>query len=106
VPKLLSDAEVAIGLETLAGWSHRGKFITKPFEFDRFMDGIEFVRRVAEVAEREEHHPDIHIRYTKVTLMLQTHSEGGVTEWDIELARAIERMARGVTRKAPRSAEK
>jgi len=106
VPKLLSDAEVAIGLKKLGGWRHQGKFITKPFEFDRFIDGIEFVRRVAEVAEKEEHHPDIHIRYTKVTLMLQTHSEGGVTEWDIELAGAIERMARGATRKAPRSAEK
>ena len=44
------------------------------------------------VAEKEEHHPDIHVGYTAVTLSLQTHSEGGVTEWDLDLARAIEKM--------------
>lgn len=92
MPKLLSDSEVKAKLKDLKGWKHEGEFITKVFEFEEFMDGIGFVNRVAEVAEKEEHHPDIHVRYTTVTLSVQTHSEGGVTEWDVGLAEAIEMM--------------
>ncbi len=92
MPRLLNDSEIKKRLKTLKGWKHDGKFITKSFEFESFMDGIAFVSRVADVAEKEEHHPDIHIRYTTVTLSVQTHSEGGVTEWDLELAEAIEKM--------------
>ncbi len=91
MPRLLDDAEISERLKDLKGWSRDGSFITKAFEFKAFMDGIEFVNRVAAVAEKEEHHPDIHVRYTTVTLSLQTHSEGGVTEWDVELAEAIEK---------------
>ncbi len=54
------------------------------------MEGIAFVGKVAAIAEREEHHPDIHIRYTAITLSIQTHSEGGVTEWDLDLAKTID----------------
>ncbi len=92
MPRLLNDSEIKKRLKTLKGWTHDGKFITKSFEFENFMDGIAFVTGVAEVAEKEEHHPDIHVRYTTVTLSVQTHSEGGVTEWDLELAEAIEKM--------------
>jgi len=94
VPKLLSDPEIRGRLKQLKGWSFDGEFITKSFEFRRFMDGVEFVNRVAAVAEKEEHHPDIHVRYTTVTLSLRTHSEGGVTDWDLDLADAIERALR------------
>jgi len=58
------------------------------------MGGISFIGKVARVAEKEEHHPDIHVRYTTITLSVQTHSEGGVTEWDLGLAGAIEKMLR------------
>lgn len=95
MPKLLTDQEVADRLGGLEGWKHNGKFIEKSFEFAEFMEGIRFVNRVAEVAEKEEHHPDIHVRYTTVTLSLQTHSEGGVTEWDLGLAEAIEALLHG-----------
>lgn len=98
MPELLSDSEIATRLKELKGWKHVGRFITKAFEFDEFMDGIAFVSRVAKVAEKEEHHPDVHVRYTTVTLSVQTHSEGGVTEWDIELAEAIEKMLKGPTK--------
>ncbi len=54
------------------------------------MDGISFVQRVAEMAEEADHHPDMHINYTRVTFVCSTHSEGGVTEKDIKLARRIE----------------
>lgn len=56
------------------------------------MEGISFISKVARVAEKEQHHPDIHVRYTTITLSVQTHSEGGITEWDLALAEAIEKM--------------
>jgi 4a-hydroxytetrahydrobiopterin dehydratase len=92
VPKLLSDDEVRKRLRKLDGWSYDDGFVTKKFEFKKFMQGIDFVNQLAALAEKEEHHPDIHVRYTTVTLSVQTHSEGGVTDWDIELAAAIDRI--------------
>jgi 4a-hydroxytetrahydrobiopterin dehydratase len=92
MPKLLEEAEVRKRLRGLKGWKLDGKFIVKTFEFEEFMDGIKFIEDVAKVAESEEHHPDIHVRYTTVTLSVQTHSEEGVTEWDVDLAEAIEKM--------------
>ncbi|MDG7013976.1 MAG: 4a-hydroxytetrahydrobiopterin dehydratase [Nitrososphaerota archaeon] len=91
---LLGRAEVDAKLKRLDGWKRDGSFITKTYEFEEFMDGIEFIREVARVAEEREHHPDIHLRYTKVTLALQTHSAGGVTALDLGLAGAIERSVR------------
>jgi len=90
VPKLLSDAEISSRLKRLKEWKREGKFITRTLEFDHFMDAIAFVNEVAEAAERKEHHPDINIRYTTVKLSIQTHSKGGVTDWDFDLARAID----------------
>ena len=90
MPRVLSDSEVASRLGSVKGWKKEGKFITRTFGFDHFMDAIAFVNEVAEAAERQEHHPDINIRYTKVKLSIQTHSEGGVTEWDFDLAKAID----------------
>ena len=98
VPQLLKDSEIRSRLKHLKGWKHEGDYITKTFEFKRFMDGISFLNKVAEVAEEQEHHPDIHVRYTTVVLSVQTHSEGGVTEWDLDLAEAIESK---VARKTP-----
>ncbi len=92
VPKLLAKGEVAKRLVKLDGWSYEAGFIAKQFEFRRFLDGIRFVDRVASIAEEHEHHPDIQVRYTTVKLSLQTHSEGGVTEWDFELAAAIDEL--------------
>ena len=88
--KLLAKAKVESELKGLEGWKLERDFIAKTFEFKTFMAGIKFVNDVARIAEEEEHHPDIHIRYTTVKLSIQTHSEGGVTEWDIELAKRIE----------------
>ena len=90
MPALLSDSDVAARIKSLRGWKHEGAFLTKTFKFREFMDGISFVRAVAKIAEREEHHPDINIRYTTVKLSIQTHSEGGVTVWDLDLAEGIE----------------
>ena len=63
------------------------------------MEGIRFLNRVAKIAESYEHHPDIKVRYTTVRLSLQTHSEGGVTSWDIGLAKRIERAVSSLRKK-------
>lgn len=93
MPKLLSDTEITSRLKGLKSWKKEGKFITRTFEFDHFMDAIAFVNEVAEAAERQEHHPDMNIRYTTVKLSIQTHSEGGVTQRDIDLAKTIDVLA-------------
>jgi len=90
VVKLLTKAKIESELKELDGWKIDRDFITKTFEFKTFMAGIRFVNDVAQIAEEGEHHPDIHIRYTTIRLSIQTHSEVGVTEWDIGLARRIE----------------
>ena len=87
----LTAAEVDRKLKNLPGWTRQGDFITKPFKFKEFMDGIGFVEKVAAIAEELEHHPDIHIVWTTVTLQIQTHDEGGVTPYDIDLAAEIEK---------------
>lgn len=94
----MSPTEVKSRLKGLKGWKSQGRFITRTFEFDHFMDAIAFVNEVAEAAERQEHHPDISIRYTTVKLSVQTHDEGGVTEWDFELARAVDVIEDAVRR--------
>jgi len=87
----LSEAQVERALKSLPGWRREGEFITKEFHFQTFMAGIRFVDKVALIAEAQEHHPDIHVVWTTVTLKIQTHDEGGITEWDVGLAGEIEK---------------
>jgi 4a-hydroxytetrahydrobiopterin dehydratase len=91
----LSDAQVTENLKALPGWERQGDSIRKMYRFKEFMDAIGFVNRVAEKAEAADHHPDITINYTRVTMSCSTHSEGGITEKDFRLAREIERAAGG-----------
>src|SRR5688500_5406928 len=86
----LSDIEIQRALGTRTGWTRRGNAITRTFEFPTFPDAIAFVSRIAEVAERMDHHSDVDIRYTKVTCSLSTHSAGGITQKDFKLAEAID----------------
>jgi 4a-hydroxytetrahydrobiopterin dehydratase len=86
----LSDIEIQRALGARTGWARRGNAITRTFEFPAFPDAIAFVNRIAEVAERMDHHPDVDIRYTKVTCSLATHSAGGITAKDFKLAEAID----------------
>ncbi|MDA4124917.1 MAG: 4a-hydroxytetrahydrobiopterin dehydratase [Thaumarchaeota archaeon] len=92
MPRLLTKKEIEKRIANLDGWNYQKGFITKSFEFGRFLEGIRFVDQIATVAEEQEHHPDIHVRYTTVRLSLQTHSQEGVTVWDVELAEAIDRL--------------
>jgi 4a-hydroxytetrahydrobiopterin dehydratase len=86
----LSDVEIHRALAALNGWSRRGDALAKTFTFPRFADAIAFVNRVARIADDMDHHPDIDIRYTKVTMTLSTHDAGGVTKTDFRLAERIE----------------
>jgi 4a-hydroxytetrahydrobiopterin dehydratase len=90
MPAKLSDVEIQRSLGTLSGWARRGDALAKTFTFPRFADGIAFVGKVAGMADAMDHHPDIDIRYTKVTFTLSTHSAGGITQLDLDLAAKIE----------------
>ncbi|NMN97658.1 4a-hydroxytetrahydrobiopterin dehydratase [Antrihabitans stalactiti] len=90
---LLSDAELADALTELSGWTKVGDTLTQTFARPTFPEAIEFVGRVAVEAEAANHHPDIDIRWRNVTFTLSTHSEGGLTELDLALARTIDRLA-------------
>jgi 4a-hydroxytetrahydrobiopterin dehydratase len=93
--ELLSDIAIQRELGSLAGWSRRGEVLTRTYQFRNFTQAIEFVNRVAGLAESANHHPDIDIRYSKVTLTLSTHDAGGITSNDVELARAIDADSSG-----------
>jgi 4a-hydroxytetrahydrobiopterin dehydratase len=88
----LSDIAIQRELGNLQGWSRRGDVITKTFQFRNFMTGINFVTAVAKAADAADHHPDIDIRFTKITCSLSTHSAGGITQKDLDLAKQIERF--------------
>lgn len=90
----LSDLEIQRALGGLPGWARRGENLTKTFAFERFADGIAFVGRVAKAADDMNHHPDIDVRYTKITMALSTHDAGGITSSDLQLADRIEALSR------------
>ena len=88
--ELLSDIEIQRMLGKIPGWSRKGDSITKTFQFKDFLSGIDFVGGIAQVAEAANHHPDIDIRYNKVTCTLSTHSATGITQKDLNLAAQID----------------
>ncbi len=90
---LLDDAAIEEGLGELPGWERRGDEIAKTFAHADFAAAVAFVDRVAAAAAAADHHPDIDIRWNKVTLVLSTHSAGGLTEKDLRLAGRIESLA-------------
>lgn len=92
---ILSDPEIKQKLSSLPGWELKGKAIEKKYKFSSFLPAIQFVQKVAELAEAAQHHPDIIINYNVVTLNLSTHSAGGVTEKDLALASKLETLPRG-----------
>lgn len=87
---LLDDAQVNDFLTDSPQWERDGDSIVRTFEFGDFTEAMGFVTSVALKAEKANHHPDIDIRWNKVALRLSTHSEGGLTEQDTDLAEAID----------------
>jgi len=86
----LTEGEIETGLRALTGWARRGDEIRKSYTFKAFAEGIRFVDRVAVLADAADHHPDIDIRWTTVTMALSTHSAGGLTRRDFDLAAKID----------------
>ncbi|EUA11537.1 putative pterin-4-alpha-carbinolamine dehydratase [Mycobacterium kansasii 732] len=87
---MLTDEQVDAALPGLNGWERVDGVLRRSVKFPAFLDGIDAVRRVADHAEAKNHHPDINIRWRTVTFMLVTHSEGGITQNDIDMARDID----------------
>jgi len=89
----LSQDQITAALVDLDGWESAGGALVRTFRFADFVHAIGFVEHLAEVAEQQQHHPDIDIRYNKVTLRLSSHDAGGVTPRDVRLAEALQRLA-------------
>lgn len=87
---VLDDAAIAAALRDLPGWHHRDGALVKEFTLDGFMGAITFVNRLAGAAEQADHHPDMDIRWNRVTVRWSTHSSGGVTRRDLDMASRTE----------------
>jgi 4a-hydroxytetrahydrobiopterin dehydratase len=92
---LLDRDEIEHRVSELGGWDLEGEAIVKQFECGDFSGAIDFVNRIAPVANEMDHHPDLSISWDKVTAMVTTHSEGGLTASDFELAGRIDALAGG-----------
>lgn len=90
---LLAGNALNTALARTPWWTLKGGHIERSFKFGGFPAAIDFVNRVAEAAETANHHPDIDIRWNKVTLRLSTHSAGGLTPLDFDLAAECDRLA-------------
>ena len=83
----LTAKEINLHLKAVSDWSKRANAIRRTFKFEDFLKRIAFVNQIAKKAQKLNHHPDIDIRFDKVTLTLTTHDEGGITQKDFTLAR-------------------
>ena len=88
----LDENEIERHLGEAGGWTRQGEAITRDFSCGDFTGSVEFVNRLLPVAEEMNHHPDVTISWSTVTLTISTHSEGGLTAADFELARRIEAL--------------
>ncbi len=88
----LSEDQIEAQLENYPEWAELNGQIQRTFQFGDFDQSIGFVNRIAEYAEQVQHHPDILIRYDKVTLTVSTHDAGGITHKDFEFARTVDAM--------------
>jgi 4a-hydroxytetrahydrobiopterin dehydratase len=89
---LLSDSEVKQRLAELDGWSRDGKAISKEFDNGDFVGSVKFVAALVQPAEGMNHHPDLEVSWDKVKVTITTHSEGGLTAHDFELAAKIDAL--------------
>lgn len=90
---ILTDEEIQQALTSLNGWQRNGIAIQRVFRFPDFKAAMQFVNKVAEKAEQANHHPDIDIRYNTITMALVSHDSGGVTQRDVRMAEAINKIA-------------
>jgi 4a-hydroxytetrahydrobiopterin dehydratase len=88
--ELLGDEAIDQGIAGLTDWHRDGDALVRTVELDDFPQAVEVVDRVAEIAERDDHHPDIDIRWRTLTFRCSTHSAGGITAKDLTLAGDID----------------
>jgi 4a-hydroxytetrahydrobiopterin dehydratase len=93
VARLLTDDEIERQLRDLPAWTREGDSVRASYDAPDFSTGIRLVDEVAQDAEEMDHHPDIDIRWRTVSFVLSTHSEGGLTQLDVELAHRISQAA-------------
>lgn len=89
---LLDQDNIAAALKKHPDWELEGKTLIRVIEFEEFMEGVDFVNDLAEIADEAQHHPDMLIQYNKVTVTLTTHDAGGITDADLELARRVDNL--------------
>jgi 4a-hydroxytetrahydrobiopterin dehydratase len=92
-PVRLNDQQIDAALKTAPEWALVGESIQRTFQFTDFVQAMKFVDEVAQAAEAAQHHPDILIRYSRVTLTLATHDSGGITVKDFDLAKQTDVFA-------------
>jgi 4a-hydroxytetrahydrobiopterin dehydratase len=90
--KKLTAVQIKSALAKIPGWKKKGSTIIRTFQFKDFPAAIKFVNAAAGLAEQAWHHPDIDIRWNKVTLTLTTHDTGGLTDKDFGLAKKFDRL--------------
>ncbi|HET6151406.1 MAG TPA: 4a-hydroxytetrahydrobiopterin dehydratase [Marmoricola sp.] len=90
---LLDDDGIDAALAGVPTWRREGDGIVRTVEAASFLDGLDLVQAVGRAAEEADHHPDIDIRWRRITFVLSTHSAGGLTEQDFALARTIDRLS-------------
>lgn len=90
---LLGEAEIDAKLAGLTGWERQGEAISKRFGCGDFVDSVRFVESLVEPAEAMGHHPDLAISWDTVTVTISTHSEGGLTAADFELAEKVDALS-------------
>ena len=90
---VLSDDEVDRRLSELSDWERDGNAIKRQFKFEDFQASVDFINRITPAAEEMNHHPDLAISWNTVDCTLSTHSEGGLTENDFDLAKQIDQLA-------------
>ncbi len=88
----LDEGAIDSGLAELSGWERDGDAISKTFKHDDFVGSVEFVKTIVEPAEDMGHHPDLAISWNEVRVSITTHSEGGLTDNDFELAKRIDAL--------------
>ena len=89
-PIALTEAQIAEGVARLPEWSRDGLFLRRTIEAKSFADAISLIVRIGFLAEASDHHPDIDLRWRKVSITLTTHDAGGISELDFDLASAID----------------
>ncbi|WP_199432499.1 4a-hydroxytetrahydrobiopterin dehydratase [Qaidamihabitans albus] len=94
--ELLNDERIDEALVNLSDWQRKGDALERTAQLADFPQAIQVVNRVAEIAESENHHPDIDIRWRNLTFRLSTHSDGGITQKDVTLAGEIDEVINSV----------